>query len=183
MGCCCCCVSGRKPRRDLSRQDPESHDSTGPPPPYDAKDHDILDNMTLSTKQPLQEPAITKVDGEYTGQNFRVGVRSHDHRLYCAAAGGHLEEVKRLLESGFNPSDRTICDWCPLHWAAHNDIEHGHEIVKLLVEHGADVNQVSDTGLTPLDLAQRAKKVENAKFLEAAGAKTGAQIRRERMEL
>lgn len=48
------------------------------------------------------------------GKEARVGVRSHDQRLYGAAAGGHLEEVKRLLESGYNPSDRTICDWCPL---------------------------------------------------------------------
>jgi len=63
------------------------------------------------------------------------------------------------------------------HWAAHNDLENGHEIVKLLVEYGADVNQVSDTGLTPLDLAQRAKRMENVKFLERIGAKTGFQMR------
>lgn len=44
----------------------------------------------------------------------RIGAKSKDHSLYCAAAGGHLEEVKRLLASGFNPSDRTVCDWCPL---------------------------------------------------------------------
>jgi ankyrin repeat protein len=69
------------------------------------------------------------------------------------------------------------------HWAAHNDIEHGHEIVKLLIEYGADVNQVSDTGLTPLDLARRAKRDDNVVFLEGVGAKTGAQMRMERREL
>jgi len=47
-------------------------------------------------------------------QGVRVGVQSSDHSLYCAAAGGHLEQVKRLLEAGFNPSDRTIFDWTPL---------------------------------------------------------------------
>ena len=51
------------------------------------------------------------------------------------------------------------------HWAAHNDLVDGHEIVKLLVEYGADVNQVSDTGVTPLDLAQRAKRIENVRLL------------------
>lgn len=62
------------------------------------------------------------------------------------------------------------------HWAAHNDIEHGHQIVKLLVEYGANVNQHSDTGLTPLDLAKRAGKTENVKFLEMVGAKTGSRF-------
>lgn len=63
------------------------------------------------------------------------------------------------------------------HWAANNDITHGHKIVKLLVEHGADVNQVSDTGLTPLDMARRAGKSVNVKFLEEQGAKSGEEMR------
>jgi hypothetical protein len=70
------------------------------------------------SKTPLQEPSILSAATTIHGQNVRVGVRSHDHRLYCAAAGGHLEEVKRLLEDGYNPSDRTVCDWCPLVGAA-----------------------------------------------------------------
>ena len=68
------------------------------------------------------------------------------------------------------------------HWAAHNELVNGHEIVKLLVEYGADINQVSDTGLTPLDLARRAKRTENVRFLEGIGAKTGLQMRSARME-
>lgn len=51
------------------------------------------------------------------------------------------------------------------------------------MEYGADINQVSDTGLTPLDLARRAERVDNVVFLEGLGAKTGAEMRRERMEL
>lgn len=49
--------------------------------------------------------------------------------------------------------------------------------MKLLVEHGADVNQVSDTGLTPLDMARRAGKSVNVKFLEEQGAKSGEEMR------
>ncbi|KAF8865023.1 ankyrin [Acephala macrosclerotiorum] len=186
MGCCCCCVSGRKVRRDQPQQDLESGGSIGPPPPYDAKDHDEPENsMITPLEKPLQELSIhldsTTLYGNHKGQGVRVGVRSNDHSLYQAAAGGHLQEVKRLLESGFNPSDRTVCDWCPLHWAAHNDLVDGHEIVKLLVAYGADVNQVSDTGLTPLDLARRAKRTENVRFLEGIGAKTGVQTQRTKM--
>jgi len=71
--------------------------------------------MTSPPEKPLREPSVfSTLNGDHKGQGVRVGVRSTDHSLYQAAAGGHLEEVKRLLESGFNPSDRTVCDWCPL---------------------------------------------------------------------
>lgn len=74
--------------------------------------------MTSPPQKPLQELQVlsdsTTLYGDHKGQGIRVGVRSKDHSLYQAAAGGHLGEVKRLLESGFNPSDRTVCDWCPL---------------------------------------------------------------------
>lgn len=74
--------------------------------------------MTSLPEKPLRQQSIlsasTTLYGDHKGQGVRVGVRSTDHSLYQAAAGGHLEEVKRLLESGFNPSDRTVCDWCPL---------------------------------------------------------------------
>lgn len=69
------------------------------------------------------------------------------------------------------------------HWAAHNDLVHGHEIVKLLVRYGADVNQVSDTGLTPLDLARRAERGENVRFLEGVGGMSGLEVRGHSMGL
>jgi hypothetical protein len=65
--------------------------------------------MTSPPEKPLREPSIlsasTTLYGDHRGQDVRVGVRSTDHSLYGAAAGGHLGEVKRLLESGFNPSE------------------------------------------------------------------------------
>ncbi|KAE8134500.1 hypothetical protein BDV38DRAFT_255028 [Aspergillus pseudotamarii] len=71
--------------------------------------------------------------------------------LYSAAAGGHYDEVKRLLEQGANPSMRTLFQWTALHWAVGN----GHtDIVQLLLDCGADINATSDTGSTPLDMAR-----------------------------
>ncbi|RDW60584.1 hypothetical protein BP6252_11967 [Coleophoma cylindrospora] len=155
--------------------------------PYDQKiRHESIDTLTTTQEKPARAPSILSTtttlcadDGKqdlYGKQARRVGVRSNDHRLYQAAAGGHLEEVQRLLQAGFNPSDRTIFDWSPLHWAAHNDLVHGHEIVKLLVEYGADIDQVSDTGCTPLDMARRANRTQNVKFLEKLGAKPGMHL-------
>ncbi|TVY53034.1 putative ankyrin repeat protein, partial [Lachnellula suecica] len=135
MGCCCCCIRPHKERREI---DPESRAQPpfGPPPSYKESESNTYDHQVTPTTQ-AEKPILST--------NTRLGVRSKDHSLYQAAAGGHLDEVKELLESGFNPSTRTVCDWCPLHWAANNDIEHGLEIVRLLVRYGADVNQVSDT--------------------------------------
>ncbi|KAB8225909.1 ankyrin [Aspergillus novoparasiticus] len=71
------------------------------------------------------------------------------NELYRSAAGGHVNNVRLLLQRGMNPSIETPYRWTPLHWAARN----GHaEIVKLLVEAGADVNSVSSTGQTSLGL-------------------------------
>jgi ankyrin repeat protein len=70
--------------------------------------------------------------------------------LYSQAAGGNYDEVKRLLEAGADATMRTAYRWTALHWAAGN----GHaEVVELLLEYGADVNAVSDTGRTPLQMA------------------------------
>ncbi|KAK3322568.1 ankyrin repeat-containing domain protein [Apodospora peruviana] len=70
--------------------------------------------------------------------------------LYGAAAGGHYDEAKRMLEQGADASLRTRFRWTALHWAAGN----GHpEVVRLLLQYGADVNAVSDTGKKPLGMA------------------------------
>lgn len=39
------------------------------------------------------------------------------------------------------------------------------------------MNQVSDTGATPLDMARRAGRIENVRFLEGVGGKTGGEVR------
>ncbi|KAJ9396827.1 hypothetical protein DTO282F9_6230 [Paecilomyces variotii] len=87
--------------------------------------------------------------------------------LYGAAAGGHVGHVKLLLRQGVNPSIKTVFDWEPLHWAASN----GHfEVVKLLVEAGADVNCLSDTETTPLELVG-ARWPAIKEYLENHGAR------------
>ncbi|KAI8297827.1 hypothetical protein K4K61_012405 [Colletotrichum sp. SAR11_59] len=66
--------------------------------------------------------------------------------LYECAAGGHTEAVRTLLRRGADPSFQTPYRWAPLHFAK------TVEIIQLLVDAGADVNAVSDTGRTPLDV-------------------------------
>ncbi|RDW91683.1 hypothetical protein BP5796_02848 [Coleophoma crateriformis] len=188
---CLPCLGSRKVTAKQGKAVPDSkaplRSTASASLPYDEKiQHESTYTLTATPEKPVREPSILSAttticadDGkqDLSGrQARRVGVRSNDHRLYQAAAGGHLEEVQRLLQAGFNPSDRTMFDWSPLHWAAHNDLVHGHEIVKLLVEYGADIDQVSDTGSTPLDMARRANRTQNVKFLEQLGAKSRMQL-------
>ena len=85
--------------------------------------------------------------------------------LYGAAAGGRYDEVKRMLEQGANASMRTRYQWTALHWAVGN----GHtNIVQLLLSYRADVNAVSDSKMTVLNMA----KTEGMKqMLRQKGAK------------
>jgi ankyrin repeat protein len=72
-----------------------------------------------------------------------------------------------------NPSIKTDYGWTPIHWAAHN----GHtECVRMLVEAGANINSMSDTSKTPLDMVKKGNKNLISSILLAAGAKTGSEV-------
>lgn len=85
-----------------------------------------------------------------------------------AAKIGDLALVKTLVQKGdvdINKKDTLY--WMPLHFA----IMFGHiNIVKFLIENGADVNITSCWGWTPLHVATANTKIEAAKILIQHGA-------------
>ena len=95
--------------------------------------------------------------------------------LYPAAAGGHVDVVRYLLDLGVNPSRQTNYGWAPLHCAASD----GHlDCVRLLIDAGADPSPMSDTSKTPLDMALNNQRDLVIKVLVSAGAKTGEEVHR-----
>jgi len=83
---------------------------------------------------------------------------------------GNWAVVRKLLDSKLDCRLADVKDnygWTPLHWAAMN----GHlEVVKYLVENGADVNAKDNNGFTPLSLAAWKGSLNVVKYLFENGA-------------
>ncbi len=93
------------------------------------------------------------------------------HALSDAINMGNTERVKSLLEAGVDPqvldTRRAANGRYPLNWAAlGGDVE----IIELLLDAGADINQANLSGFTPLHHAIEGSSVEAARLLIQRGA-------------
>ena len=74
--------------------------------------------------------------------------------MITAARHGSYENVERYLKSGVHPDITYDVDeyegWTALQWAAYYN---NHDIVRILLEHGANPTLVNDLGQSPLNLA------------------------------
>ena len=70
--------------------------------------------------------------------------------LHAAAAGRHIDIVRRLVKAGADVNARQQQGFTALHSAANNGDE---EMVRFLLAHEADRDARSDAGQTPLDVA------------------------------
>jgi len=74
-----------------------------------------------------------------------------DTPLHDAAAYGHVDVARLLVERGADVNARSNDGWTPLHVAAYKGYL---DVARLLVESGADVDARDGVGRTPLDLAR-----------------------------
>ncbi|KAG0694241.1 Protein phosphatase 1 regulatory inhibitor subunit 16B [Chionoecetes opilio] len=88
-------------------------------------------------------------------------------KLLEAAARNDIEEVKALLEVGVNPDSTNEDGLTALHQCCIDDSE---EMMRLLVQHSADVNAQDSEKWTPLHAAATCGHLHLAKFLIARGA-------------
>jgi ankyrin repeat protein len=87
--------------------------------------------------------------------------------LAIAAAEGDISQVRRLLSRGASPNGYGPDGHAPalVYAAGNNNVE----IVKLLLEKGADPTRRDFEGKTALDRAREYKNIEAVKILEANG--------------
>ena len=91
-----------------------------------------------------------------------------------ASEKGHVEIVRELLTTTeINVNHTNICGWTPLIEAIilNDGGERQQTIIKLLIEHGANVHMVDKYGVPPIELARRKGYTEIEQILLEAGAK------------
>jgi hypothetical protein len=93
-----------------------------------------------------------------------------DVRLVDAVKNGNLDEARRLIESGANIHQRAEQDWTPLNFAAGKG---DPKMVRLLLEHGADLTVTGRDRRTPRKIARAAGRKEVADLLEQEEKKRG----------
>ncbi len=107
--------------------------------------------------------------------NVAMADKVQSHELSDAVLQGNLEKVKTLIAAGvdlevlddrMNPNGRY-----PLNWAAWFDRV---EIIKALLDAGADISKPNKTGFTPLHHAIENGSVAAAKLLVERGADLSA---------
>lgn len=126
----------------------------------------------------IQDLLVRRVDVNTIGENGCTV-------LWTAAHNGHLESIRTLIQAGADVNIKNRIDgWSPLMIAAltHQAWSDGTleawgedrskqiEVVRLLIEAGADVNVTDDKGNTVLFLAKQARNDEIIQILLEAGA-------------
>lgn len=126
---------------------------------------DIFDAVDQLDPEAVED--FVKKDPELVNKTNREGVSI----LIFSAAKGQPAISAILINNGAKVNVRDpgnlSRDYTPLHWAARL----GHsELVKLLLEKGADPNAVSKSGETPLHLTASMGEIEAAQILISKGA-------------
>lgn len=104
--------------------------------------------------------------------SLRHSLLARNKPLHFAAANGHIEVVKLLLDHGAHVSTTNEGGETPLHYATKG----GHtEVMTILLDHGADVSAKGTSCGTPLQWAARNGQTKAAELLLARGANVNQQ--------
>ncbi len=108
------------------------------------------------------------------GTNVELLTRFGGVGITPASEKGHVEIVRELLNTtDINVNHTNFVGWTPLIEAIilNDGGERQQEVIRLLIEHGANVHMVDKYGVTPLTLARQKGYKEIEQILLEAGAK------------
>ncbi|XP_044284541.1 ankyrin repeat and SOCS box protein 3 [Varanus komodoensis] len=95
--------------------------------------------------------------------------------LFLAVENGHADVIKLLLQHGANINgSHCWSEWNSLHQAVFQNYP---EILKLLLDQGAEKDSVDDFGITPLFVAAQYGKLECLNILLSYGAEVNCQAK------
>lgn len=99
-------------------------------------------------------------------------VNENDMKLIKAASEGNTEQVKALIEEGYNVNTEDRNGNTLVHWAAYTD---NVDLLKFLKEKGADLKAVNHFGEQAIHAADKANKVQAAAYLKEQGVDVNVQ--------
>ncbi|CAJ1333402.1 unnamed protein product [Effrenium voratum] len=133
-----------------------------------------VDDHPAVESKPIQEPSEFNVNAK---------VAEDSSQLYQACASGDPVNAKRLLlvkvdvNSTSDYGGRT-----PLHVACGCELAGAKEVVKLLLDHGADANARDKIGMTPMDITMKTGNRSIRKVLEARGVELQSALEQKARE-
>jgi hypothetical protein len=154
--------------------------------------HDLVEHLVTKHPQDVNadgghyvRPLIAALAGEHfqTADLLRHNgadpdIRGRDGRkpLLAAAYSGNFEVVRILIK--YDPADisaRSENRSTPLHWASTGHHFNDGSVLRLLLEHGADINALDKRGWTPLFVASINGALEVVRLLLEHGADVEAK--------
>ncbi|CAL8140789.1 unnamed protein product [Orchesella dallaii] len=88
------------------------------------------------------------------GADFTIQGKYGYSVLHMAADSGNVSALRYFITLGCEINVKNVYDNTPLHVELKHVFGISHETVKILIEHGADVNSVNKKGETPISLAE-----------------------------
>jgi hypothetical protein len=154
--------------------------------------HDLVEHLIARHPQDVNadggyyvRPLVAALAGEHfqtadllrhNGADSDVRGRSGRSPLHAAAFSGNFEVVRKLIE--YDPADINARDdygWTPLLSASGGHHFKDGSVLRLLLEHGADINVQGPIGQTPLYWASYNGVLEVVRLLLGHGADVGAK--------
>ncbi len=137
--------------------------------PNNAK-HGVIFNAILRAIQFAQRDTFTFLVNKSNLHRYK-----YEALLTIAAAYGHVDFCKLLVEKGACVSTKLACDGNRT--ALHNAAENNHvDVCRFLIVQGADIDAVASVG-TPLQIAGSAGNDEVCELLRACHASRGLAVR------
>jgi len=142
-------------------------------PPFEGSTLTVLLHLAGNSNT----PELAKLALTHGADVEAICTFTEDTPLDTAASAGSVEVVRLLLEAGAKVDGQIDCVTSPLISALSlarqdkDDVKRCDEVVRLLVEHGANVNRLHrNMHLTPLDIARMWRRDEIQAFLIEHGA-------------
>ena len=97
--------------------------------------------------------------------------------LHDVAYRGDLEMVHKLIDYGVDINAVDLVGWTPLYWASQGSYPRCIDAIRLLLEHGADINARGNHDLIALHCASELGRLEIVRVLLEHGANVEAEDR------